>query len=161
MAATVARIFLSWTHRDRPLVEPLVDELLPALALMRKDVEVHWWQDSHLTCGEDLTAGVVDQLDQADYGLLLLSAAYFGRPFILRHELPRFVGPTADKKALPVLLRPLPAAADLHGIERQVMFKPNGRSYAELSGVGRTRFANDLAEAIRGRVLRANAYRTL
>jgi hypothetical protein len=160
---THAKIFLSWCHGDRRVVEPLLADLTPALGLLA-DVAVEWWQDSHLTCGEDLLLGVVDRLDEADYGLLLLSSSYFSRPFILEHELPRFAGPAADRKALPVLLKPLPGFGpewNLRGVAQQVVFHRHGRSYAEHTGVDRTRFANELATAIRARVVGGNRYRAL
>lgn len=158
-----ARIFLSWCHQDKPLKQRLLNDLLPALGVFT-DLDVEWWEDSHLTCGEELTAGIVDRLDEADFGLLLLSTRFFGRPFIRKHELPRFAGPHADKGSLPVALSPLPAVGpehDLGGVEHQVVFTKEGRSFAELSGARRTSFANDLAAAIRRRALSSNGYRAL
>jgi hypothetical protein len=157
------RIFLSWCHQDAALTKALLRDLLPALGLFT-DLDVEWWQDSHLTCGEELLPGIVDRLDETDFGLLLLSTRYFSRPFIRKHELPRFAGPTADKGALPVALSPLPAFGeehDLGGVERQLVFTRNDRSFAELSGADRTRFANDLAASIRRRALSLNGYRPL
>jgi len=157
------RIFLSWCHQDKALKEALLRDLLPALGVFT-DLDVEWWEDSHLTCGEELTAGIVDRLDEADFGLLLLSTRFFGRPFIQRHELPRFAGPRADKGPLPVALSPLPASGpelNLGGVERQVIFTQDGKSFAELSGARRTSFANDLAAAIRRRALSLNGYRAL
>src|SRR5262249_42589427 len=155
------RIFLSWAHLDRRLKDALLTDLRPALGLLR-DIHVEWWEDSHLTCGEDLTAGIVDRLDEADFGLLLLSTRYFGRSFIQRYELPRFAGTGADKAALPVALSPLPPPDpgwNLRGIERQVVFTHAGKSFAELPAAKRTIFANDLAGAIRRRLLGLNGYR--
>ncbi len=54
-------IFLSWAHRDRKLREALLADLLPALGMLR-DIRVEWWEDSHLSCGEDLTPGIVERL---------------------------------------------------------------------------------------------------
>lgn len=162
------RIFLSWCRLDIDLKKTLLLDLLPALGYF-SDLKVEWWEDSHLTCGEELVPGIVDRLDEADFGVLLLSPRYFGRPFIRKHELPRFAGPTADKGALPVALRPLPKfrpeldppELDLGGIERHLVFTWNGRSFADLSGAKRTHFANDLAEAIRRRVLPRDPYEPL
>jgi hypothetical protein len=157
------RIFLSWCHQDKALKEVLLRDLLPALGVFT-DLDVEWWEDSHLTCGEQLTAGIVARLDEAEFGLLLLSTRFFGRPFIRQHELPRFAGPRADKGSLPVVLSPLPAFGpehDLGGIERQVVFTQDGKSFAELSGARRMRFANDLATAIRRRALPLTGYRAL
>lgn len=156
------RIFLSWCHQDKALKEALLRDLLPALGVFT-DLDVEWWEDNRLTCGEELTAGIVNRLDEADFGLLLLSTRFFGRPFIQQHELLRFAGPRADKGPLPVALSPLPAGPEcnLGGVERQVVFTWNGKSFAELSGARRTSFANDLAAAIRRRALSLNGYRAL
>ncbi len=157
------RIFLSWCHLDRALKVALLRDLQPALGIFT-DLDVEWWDDSHLTCGEELTAGIIDRLDEADFGLLLLSTRFFGRPFIQKHELPRFAGPRADKGSLPVALSPLPASGselDLGGVERQLVFTRDAKSFAELSGARRTSFANDLAAAIRRRALSLNGYRAL
>ena len=73
-------------------------------------------------------------------------------------------GPRGDKEPLPVALSPLPAIGpehDLGGIERRVVFTWDGKSFAELSGARRTRFANDLAAAIRRRALSLTGYRAL
>ena len=158
-----SRIFLSWCHQDKALKEALLRDLRPALGVFT-DLDVEWWEDSHLTCGEELTAGIVGRLDEADFGLLLLSTRYFGRPFIRKHELLRFAGPRADKGSLPVALSPLPAFGqehDLGGVEGQVVFMRDGRSFAELFGARRRSFANELAAAIRRRALSLNGYRTL
>jgi hypothetical protein len=160
---TPVRIFLSWAHQDRRWKEALLQDLIPALGMLR-NVRIDWWEDSHLVCGEELTPGIVDRLDEADYGLLLLSTRFFGRPFILRHELPRFAGPTADKGCLPVALSPLPGFGrdwNLHGVERQVVFTHEDKSFAELSSVKRRVFANRLAGAIQRRIDGGNRYRSL
>jgi hypothetical protein len=157
------RIFLSWCRQDRTLKESLLRDLLPALGVFT-DVQIEWWEDSHLTCGEHLTSGIVDQLGEADYGLLLLSTRYFHRPFIREHELPRFAGSKADKGALPAALSPLPGFGperDLGGVNEQLVFTHHGKSFAECRGADRIRFANGLAAEIRRRALGLNGYRTL
>jgi hypothetical protein len=156
------RIFLSWAHQDRVAKDALLADLRPALRMLR-DIRIEWWQDSHLTCGEDLLPGIAGRLDEADYGLLLLSNAYFDSAFIREHELPRFAGARADKGSLPVLLGPLPGFGpewNLMGVERQVMFSREGASFAQLTGYRRTVFANDLAASIRRRLLGLNGYRS-
>ena len=65
------RIFLSWCHQDKALKVALLRDLLPALGVFT-DLDVEWWEDSHLACGEELTSNIVDRLDETDFGLLLL-----------------------------------------------------------------------------------------
>ncbi len=164
MAATVAvRLFLSWTHADEALKVALLDDLLPALGSF-SDVRFEWWEDSHLTPGERLLPGILDRLDECDFGVLLVSGRYFGRPFIRRHELPRFAGPSADKAAIPVRLGPLvdrTANPALGGVEDLIDFARDGKSFAELAGARRRQFALDCATAIRRRALNLNGYRPL
>lgn len=157
------RVFLSWSHQDRGLKKALLRDLVPALRVMR-DLRIEWWEDVHLTCGEELLPGILDRLDEADYGLLLLSNRYFGSEFIGRYELPRFAGDAADKGSLPVLLDQLPGFGpswDLRGVEHQVVFHLEGRSFAELRTARRTEFANRLAGSIRRRLLKLDGYRAL
>ena len=123
-----------------------------------------WWEGSHLPCGKELITGIVDRLDEADFDLLLLSPSLLRPTFIQKHELPRFAGPRADKRSLPVALSPLPAFGperNLGGVERQLVFTRDAKSFAELSGAQRTSFANDLAAAIQRRALSLNGYRAL
>ena len=42
------RIFLSWCHLDKALKVALLRDLLPALGVFT-DLDVEWWEDSHLT----------------------------------------------------------------------------------------------------------------
>lgn len=159
----MVRIFLSWCHRNARRKAALLEDLLPALSIFT-DLTVHWWEDSHLTCGSEFQPSILDRVDEADFGLLLLSTHYFASPFIREHELPRFAGPTADRGSLPVALEPLPSFGteyDLGGIERQLVFTQDGRSYACLTGHHRTTFANNLAASIRRRALNLDGYRSL
>jgi hypothetical protein len=159
-APPAVKIFLSWAHEDKHTKDALLAILRPTLRLIR-DVRIEWWQDSDLTPGEELLPAIAGRLDEADYGLLLLSNAYFDSIFIRDHELPRFAGPDADKGSLPVLLRPLPGFGpewNLMGVERQIVFTRDGLSFEQTTGPRRTLFANELAAAIRRRILGLNGY---
>ncbi|WP_250286077.1 MULTISPECIES: toll/interleukin-1 receptor domain-containing protein [unclassified Frankia] len=147
-----ASLFLSWCHDDVAAKRALLEQLhLDGLA----GVRIAWWEDSHLLLGEDWRRQILSRLDHCDYGLLLLSPGFFSSRFILREELPRLLGPSADK-VLPVMLKrvPLDGSHDLHGVDaRQVFAGAGGRCFTETRGAGRERFALDLATAIRRRVL--------
>ncbi|MFS8096511.1 toll/interleukin-1 receptor domain-containing protein [Lentzea alba] len=161
MATQTVRIFLSWCRRDKDPAQQLVHDLRPTLRLFT-DLTVEWWQDSHLTCGEEFTGSIKNRIDEADFGLLLLSSHYLDSSFVLEHELPRFVGPTADKGALPVRLKPLlsfGAGHNFQGVDALNMFALDGKAYTETRGNRRTDFANKLAEEIRRSALGDNGYR--
>jgi hypothetical protein len=147
-------LFLSWSHQDLALKEDLLRRLTPSLAILR-GLRVGWWEDSDLLIGEDLRSAIVSKLGSCDYGVLLLSPAYMASPFVAAYELPRFVGPAADKGALPVALRPLPldGSRELRGIEQVMIFRYRGKAFSELNGAGRDGFAGELATQVRRRIL--------
>lgn len=153
----MTKIAISWCRRDQIHKDALMHHLKPAIRLFT-DVKVEWWEDSRLTCGEQLIPGILDRLDEADLGLLMVSRHYLTNDFIRTHELPRFVG----GRALPVQLTRLPPFGshhhDLGGLEKLFVFNQDGKSFAEQTGVRRPRFADVLAESIRRRILGLNGY---
>jgi hypothetical protein len=160
MAAQTIRLFLSWCHRDKRQKEALLHDLRPALRLFT-DLDVEWWGDDRLMVGEEFTPAIVGRIDECDFGLLLTSAHYLVSPYIRKHELPRFAGPTADKGALPVMLDVLPAFGpeyDFGGMAELNMFSRDGKSYAATTGSRRREFATNLAAEIRRRALGQNGY---
>jgi hypothetical protein len=147
-------LFLSWCHEDEVLKQDLLRRLRPNVDIL-SGVQVEWWEDQHLLLGERFHPTILERLAACDYGVLLLSPGYFASAYITRYELPRFSGPGADKGALPVELRrvPLDGSRDLHGIDRQQIFRYRGKAYAELTGAGRDGFASELATQIHRRML--------
>jgi len=146
------RLFLSWAHRDQTLKDDLVRRLTPNLKSLR-GLRVTWWEDSHLLLGKDLGAEIAGELDRCDYGVLLLSPCYVTSPFVLKYELPRFVGPAADKGALTVALRPvtMDGSRELHGLEKTMNFHYREKAFSQLGG-WRDDFAAELATRILHRV---------
>jgi hypothetical protein len=152
--AVRARTFLSWCREDLALKLDLLGRLEPNLKIL-SGIDFSWWEDSQLNVGETWRRQILNRLSDCDYGLLLLSPAFFASDFIKTVELPHFVGTTATKGALPVLLRavPLDGSRTLHGVETTQVFTLNGKSYAELQGADRDDFAVKLASSIARRIL--------
>jgi TIR domain len=150
----VRHLFLSWCHADQPAKEALMALLRDNLSILR-GVEFQWWEDSFIGIGEDWRRQIQAQLDQCHYGLLLLSPRFFASGFITEHELPRFVGEFAAKGALPVALKrvPMDGSRDMRGVDQLQIFTAGGKAFEELRGADRSKFAGDLASAIRTRVL--------
>jgi hypothetical protein len=154
--STVRTLFLSWCHTDRQAKQALVEPLMENLRIL-SDVELRWWEDSHINIGEVWRSHILARLGECDYGLLLLSPGFFASEFITTHELPPFIGPGAVKGALPVGLKrvPLDGTRALRGVDRHQIFthRPSGRFFTETRGADRERFVIDLATAIRERIL--------
>lgn len=157
------KIFLSWTRADETYKDALLERLWPNLGILA-GLDFQWWEDTHLCPGEEWFPTLLSRLEEADYGLLLLSPAFFASDFITRFELPRFVGQDATQGALPVMLRQVPRsdpARMLHGVENVQIFSQQGRSFAELRGASRDRFALDLATRIRERIIGSDGWRAV
>lgn len=150
----VKNLFLSWCHADQHAKDELLKILLPHLRALQ-GIDIRLWQDSDISIGEDWRRSILARLDECDYGLLLTSVNYFTSSFIAEFESPRFVGGGAVKGALPVALKhvPLDGSRDLLGVDKYQIFSANGKSFDELRGSSRERFALDLATAIRTRIL--------
>jgi hypothetical protein len=162
MGPQPVNIFLSWSRKNVALKNHLVDLLQDDLAILR-DVDLRWWEDSHLLCGEEFGPEIQARIDQADYGLMLLTPAYLNSTFVEQYEWPRFIGAKADKGALPVALSQLAAfdgSRDFRGIEKHQVFFLEGCAYSQLRG-RRPEFAQRLATEVRRRILGRGGYRSL
>lgn len=152
----VRRLFLSWCHTDVEAKDRLVGPLMDNLGILR-GVRLSWWEDTHLRIGEQWRREILRRLGECDYGVLLLSPAFFASGFITKHELPLFVGPGAPKGALPVGLKrvPLDGTRTLHGVQQHQIFTlgPAQRFFTQTRGAERERFVLELATAIRERII--------
>ena len=162
MSTKSVSLFLSWCHRDVVLKNDLIGNLGDNLSIL-KDVDLQWWEDSDLLCGEEFGLEIQSRIDEADYGLMLLTPAYLTSTFVERYEWPRFIGTAADKGALPVALGHLAAfdgSRNYRGVEKHQVFSLDGRAYSQLRG-RRPEFAQRLATEIRRRILGLGGYRSL
>ena len=158
-----ARIFLSWAHDDHREKDSLLGDLMKELKVLA-GVRFDWWEDSHLDLGEHWRRGILARLEECDYGLQLLSPCFFASDFIARHEIPPFVGPEPRKRALPVGLRPfaLDGSARTHGVEALQVFLLDGKFFSQLTTrVAKQRFARELAQRIRRRLLDLDTWQPL
>jgi TIR domain len=151
------KFFLSWCHADQRDKAALVDDRLLRCLRIQQGIEVQWWEDSLLLPGEKWREKLADRIEACDYGVLLLSPAFFASDFITAHELPAFVGPEAAKNVIPVGLSRvnLDGTHRTLGVEEHQVFvdRATGRFFTELDRRGKDRFAFDLADAVRRKVL--------
>ena len=147
----VLRYFVSYARADAELTEDLLNRLQLRLRLS-KEYEFEPWQDSGILPGEAWATEIAEALDACDFGLLLVSYEFLLSRFIGQYELPRFVGPEADRRAFPVGLQKVrfDGALDLKGLEKiQVFRDAQGRFYDELTGDrARNLFADRLFDQI-------------
>jgi TIR domain len=97
-------IFLSYSHRDRALV----DQLEAHLTALKWRGEIRAWSDRQIELGAEVEKEIKSHLDSADIILLLISPDFLASNYsweeaqraLKRHK-------TGEAKVIPVLLRPV------------------------------------------------------
>lgn len=157
--------FVSYARADKEPTIKLLELLQPRLAIARGFRFAHWIDD-RIGLGERWNDEIGTALAACDFGLMLLSPAFFASGFIRREELPHFIeqvrDPVADPSApartqtqtrirkplVPVILKPIPmdGAADLAGLEQLQIFRDHeGGASARPAGIFATHSRTSLS----------------
>jgi TIR domain len=147
------RIFVSYAERDRNLAESFLELLRRHFDAAKRTTATAW--DFHqLLVGDRWHERIQAEIQQAQFGLLLISPAFLTSRYILEHELRHFVGEGA-KPVLPVGLVPVDFERhDLKGLEAHQIFRLDRRFCSELRGARRQAFALALFQQIDDRLVR-------
>ncbi|MCB1743301.1 MAG: protein kinase [Gammaproteobacteria bacterium] len=132
------KVFISYSHRDKPWLDAFQRMLKPAVEADILDL----WSDHRIDAGTRWQQEIERALDSAQVALLLVSDSFLESDFIARHELPRILS-AAQNRGLIVFWVPLtPALHELSPLASlQASWDPN-RPLIGLDEAGR-------AEAIR------------
>jgi hypothetical protein len=149
--------FISYAHANRTLADHLLDRLREQM-IPSRSYEYRLWRDTAILVGEDWDAEIKAALKESDLGLLLLSPAFLGSPYITGIEWPHFLN--EGKPVIPVMLEPVDFKRhDLHGLEAKQIFRCNPnpragelRAYADCDTKGRRRFCEELFSQIEQRL---------
>ncbi|MFN7926990.1 MAG: TIR domain-containing protein [Blastocatellia bacterium] len=98
------RVFVSYAHKDGPLVE----ELSNHLKLLEREGVIQSWIDKMIPAGNNWTRKIETYLAEADIVLLLISPDYLASDYTYSVELPAALKKNETHKAItiPILLRP-------------------------------------------------------
>lgn len=104
VAPKTARIFVSYSHRDKSFVE----ELQSHLTLLQRQGLISIWEDSEITAGAEWSKVIDQQLESADIIILLVSSSFLASDFCWSVELKKAMERHEAKESLviPVILRP-------------------------------------------------------
>lgn len=98
------RIFLSYSHKDEVWKERLVTHL----KVFVQEGLLDLWEDGQLQAGDTWMERLARALDDADVGVLLVSADFLTSDFVRTTEVPRLLG-RRDRdgiRIVPVIARP-------------------------------------------------------
>ena len=103
MSSEAVTVFISYSHKD----EALRDELAKHLTILRRQKIISDWYDRDITAGDDWRTAILDQLNQADLILLLISADFLASDFCWAVELTRAIDrhDKGEAVVVPIILR--------------------------------------------------------
>jgi hypothetical protein len=155
MVKTKVKFFVSYAHLDEPACVKLL-KLLQIQMAPSANYEFELWDDRAILAGEAWKREILQAIDESDIGLLLVSPAFLGSPFITNEELPKFVG-DESKPAIPVELQKVDFKRhDLKGLDQQQLFRlDRDKAFGNCTTAQtQTRFAEQLYSQIEQRLER-------
>jgi hypothetical protein len=100
----IDRLFISYSHRDREVLDRLMVHLRP----LEREGLVDAWNDTRIDAGARWKEEVEKALDHARAAILLVSADFLASDFIVDNELPPLLQNAERKgtKIIPVIIKP-------------------------------------------------------
>ena len=150
------KFFVSYAHKADKLVQDFLDKFHDH-ASMNSKYKFEKWIDSDIIIGESWDAQIQTQIDQCDFGFLMLTPSFFSRDYIINKELSRFIKKDDAgkieilKPMVPVGLQYFDLGGDLHGLEQTQIYLHQKKFYDQLRGNKRNEFVVDL---LKGMVLK-------
>lgn len=148
----LVRFFVSYARVDMDAKDSFLHELQPHLQASGR-YQLQLWQDQDILTGEQWHKHIIQELKRAHVGLLLISPGFLTNKYIAEYELPGFITAKGDnvlgKRLLPVQLKPIPASADLKGLDAyQIYGRTRGQSFVEQDLHMRSVWAARVAEQL-------------
>ena len=147
------KVFLSYASGDEQPARELWENLYLALTTQHLFNFSLWLFDQQLLVGEDFHEEIQKAISDAEIGIFAISVNFLNSKYIAAHELPHFMRTDSKKKIVPIMLKPIPAMADLRGLEERQIFGFND-PYAAMSNgsskqpTQREHWANSLADEL-------------
>lgn len=100
----MAKLFISYSHRD----EALKDELISHLAPLKRQGLISIWHDRRLTPGDHLDDGISQNLEGADVVVMLISSDFVQSEYCFGREMERALQrhETGEARAISIIVRP-------------------------------------------------------
>ncbi len=119
---TPIKYFVSYARKHYAQTETFLSDLQDHLG-MDPDYAYSSWKDNMIPVGENWHEQIQSAIKDCDFGLLILSPAFFSSGYILQQELARFLKKgKIIKKFAPVGLVSFKLSADLKGLNQFQIF---------------------------------------
>ena|SRR5438876_7734598 len=99
------KVFISYAHEDRPLLNDLVAHL----SILQNRKLISAWKDTDISPGTEWKKQIIDSLNGAQIILLLISADFMNSEFCYSIEMKRAIQrhKADEARVIPILLRPV------------------------------------------------------
>lgn len=141
----IDRLFISYSHRDREVLNRLMVHLRP----LEREGLVDVWNDTRIDAGARWKEEVEKALDHARAAILLISADFLASDFIIDNELPPLLQNAERKgtKIIPVIIKPCRYKRDAALRHLQAINDPS-HPLMSLSEVDQEQLLDNIAEAV-------------
>ncbi len=149
--ARATKIFVSFAMKDLPLSHEFTDLMKTNLPLRCAEPVQLWRFDGKdgILPGENNEAIIRQQMDESQFGILLVSPDYLASQFIQRVELPHFIGENARAHPIPVALSDFTPGQDKHELLNPTnVFSHKGKDFAHTPKKDRPDFVKALCDRI-------------
>jgi hypothetical protein len=141
----INRLFISYSHKDRKVLDRLLVHLRP----LEREEQIDAWNDTRLKAGSDWKEEVETALERARAAILLVSADFLASDFIVNNELPPLLE-SAERKGtviIPVIVQPCRYTRDDSLRHLQAINDP-ARPLMSLSSVDQEQLLDDVAATV-------------
>ena len=147
------KVFLSYASGDEQPARELWENLYLALRTQHLFNFSLWSFDQQLLVGEDFHEEIQKAISDAEIGIFAISVNFLNSKYIAAHELPHFMRTDSKKRIVPIMLKPIPAMANLRGLEERQIFGFNDPYTASFNGsskqpIERENWANSFADEL-------------
>lgn len=143
-------VFISYSHKDRKYK----DELMAHLSVLQRKGAVTIWSDEKMVAGMQWQDTILNQLENSQIVLLLISANYLASDFLSNVEM-NFISQLADKKdklVIPIILKPA-AWKEVDFLSKRKVLPDGGKPLTEYTRAGRDKVFDEIVKEIEKSIL--------
>ena len=144
------KLFVSYArkdNKDKPQVDKFLEELKQHFSASKK-YRYELWADWDVLLGTDWDDGIKAQVDECDFGLMLVSLPFINSDYISQHELPKLL-----ERALPVGFQHFEwKNYEMKGLGEKQIFRHKDACYDRCTGNKRKDFIAELFVRIETRI---------
>lgn len=144
------KLFVSYArkdNKDKPQVDKFLDELKQHFSASKK-YRYELWADWDVLLGTDWDDEIKAQVDECDFGLMLVSLPFINSDYISQHELPKLL-----ERALPVGFQHFEwKNYEMKGLGEKQIFRHKDTCYDRCTGNKRKDFIAELFVRIETRI---------